>query len=607
MKKRIQQQWNRFLNLKIRDKILYSNLLIIALMLVVLGISIYYFSGSLVLDSFKSNSSKLMEQLGINLNNQIESLSDFVTSQHMNSEISRYLDYSRSGESGMNQYNRNKYVKQYAYNLTSYWREISQVLLEDTKGRLYVSDSDEKLSGYTEAELKALLVPYEGAVDARGKMVWSIHQGELIFASKVLYSKDDLKTIGVLTLGIDRSFFDDILEGMPENQGSGLAILNQDSKVILSTDPESSRFAEAVLKKEALARKTDQEIYYQFEKYIYSLNQAGESNLYIMNIVNQRKLTSSANRIFMPFVYASVLAMGLAVLLSGILSQTMSKNIKLLLQKIQSFSHGDFSNRIEPETRDEIGELSIEFNAMSEKMRGLLDDITREKLKNKNAEIKALQSEYDSLQAKINPHFLYNTLESINSMAKISGEEEIARAIQLLGNYLQDTVSRENRFVTLGEELQNALDYIQIQQIVHGGRLDYETDVDEVLLEAVVPKLILQPLIENAVVHGLEPKQGRGKIRIRIFCQGQDLLIQIADDGVGITSSKLKDGMIVASGKSTHHSHVGIQTVHKRIQILYGRNYGITVESKEKEGTTICIALPIQFEGEEDVQDYFGG
>lgn len=606
MKKWIQQQWNRFLNLKIRDKILYSNLLIIALMLVVLGISIYYFSGSLVLDSFKSNSSKLMEQLGINLNNQIESLSDFVTSQHMNSEISRYLDYSRSGESGMNQYNRNKYVKQYAYNLTSYWREISQVLLEDTEGQLYVSDNDEELAGYTEEELKAL-VPYEEAVDARGKLVWSLHQGELIFASKVLYSKDDLKTIGVLTLGIDRSFFNDILEGMPDNQGSGLAILNQDSQVILSTDPESSQFAEAVLKKEALARKIDQEIYYQFEKYIYSLNQAGESNLYIMNIVNQRKLTSSANRIFMPFVYASVLAMGLAVLLSGILSQTMSKNIKLLLQKIQSFSHGDFSNRIEPETRDEIGELSIEFNAMSEKMRGLLDDITREKLKNKNAEIKALQSEYDSLQAKINPHFLYNTLESINSMAKISGEEEIARAIQLLGNYLQDTVSRENRFVTLGEELQNALDYIQIQQIVHGGRLDYETDVDEVLLEAVVPKLILQPLIENAVVHGLEPKQGRGKIRIRIFCQGQDLLIQIADDGVGITSSKLKDGMIVASGKSTHHSHVGIQTVHKRIQILYGRNYGITVESKEKEGTTICIALPIQFEGEEDVQDYFGG
>lgn len=606
MKKWIQQQWKRFLNLKIRDKILYSNLLIIVLMLMVLGISIYYFSGSLVLDSFKSNSSKLMEQLGINLNNQIEGLSDFVTSQHMNSEISRYLDYSRSGGSGMNQYNRNKYVKQYAYNLTSYWREISQVLLEDTEGQLYVSDNDEELAGYTEEELKAL-VPYEEAVDARGKLVWSLHQGELIFASKVLYSKDDLKTIGVLTLGIDRSFFNDILEGMPDNQGSGLAILNQDSQVILSTDPESSQFAEAVLKKEALARKIDQEIYYQFEKYIYSLNQAGESNLYIMNIVNQRKLTSSANRIFMPFVYASVLAMGLAVLLSGILSQTMSKNIKLLLQKIQSFSHGDFSNRIEPETRDEIGELSIEFNAMSEKMRGLLDDITREKLKNKNAEIKALQSEYDSLQAKINPHFLYNTLESINSMAKISGEEEIARAIQLLGNYLQDTVSRENRFVTLGEELQNALDYIQIQQIVHGGRLDYETDVDEVLLEAVVPKLILQPLIENAVVHGLEPKQGRGKIRIRIFCQGQDLLIQIADDGVGITSSKLKDGMIVASGKSTHHSHVGIQTVHKRIQILYGRNYGITVESKEKEGTTICIALPIQFEGEEDVQDYFGG
>ena len=143
---------------------------------------------------------------------------------------------------------------------------------------------------------------------------------------------------------------------------------------------------------------------------------------------------SDTKEIFRPFLYASALAIVLAVILSGLLSSTMSKNIKLLLQKIQSFSKGDFSNRIEPDTRDEIGELSIEFNKMSDEIQCLLEDIAEEKLKNKDAEIKALQSEYDSLQAKINPHFLYNTLESINSMAKIDGEEEIARAIQLLGD-----------------------------------------------------------------------------------------------------------------------------------------------------------------------------
>ncbi len=123
----------------------------------------------------------------------------------------------------------------------------------------------------------------------------------------------------------------------------------------------------------------------------------------------------------------------------------------------------------------------------------------------------------------------------------------------------------------------------------------------------IVPKLILQPLIENAVVHGLEPKQGNGWIHIQIGCQGQDLSIWISDNGVGITPSKIKGGMILPGEKSTHHSHVGILTVHKRIQILYGKKYGILVKSKEKEGTTVQIVIPIHFEGEEDVSSHFGG
>lgn len=596
----MKKYWKKFLNLKIRDKILYSNLTIILLIFLVLGVSIYRFSGQLAVDSFKTYSSKLMNQLSMNLSSHINDLGDFAAAQYMNSAISEYLDYDSKKDSVKKQYSRKKYIESYAYNLMNYRTEVKMVSVEDSHGCFYTNMRElEDLA--PSSEKLAELVSYDQAVEARGRLVWHAYDEKMILASRVLYDRNTMQTAGIMTLGVDKRFFEEIYAGISDNKINGLVLLDQDGSVLLSTNDESRAFAEAVIKKEKLSQESDREIYYQFQKYIYSLKKTQKDNLYIMNIVNQERLMSDTKEIFRPFLYASALAIVLAVILSGLLSSTMSKNIKLLLQKIQSFSKGDFSNRIEPDTRDEIGELSIEFNKMSDEIQCLLEDIAEEKLKNKDAEIKALQSEYDSLQAKINPHFLYNTLESINSMAKIDGEEEIARAIQLLGNYLRDTISRENRFITLGQELENVMDYAGIQQIVHGDRLQFEVNADEILLDAIVPKLILQPLVENAIVHGLEPKCGKGRIEIEIKCSNKDLCIYIRDDGVGIRPDRLENNMIVEQEKTSGHSHVGIWTVHKRLQILYGEEYGIMVESREEEGTTILVKLPIIFEGDEDV------
>lgn len=219
------------------------------------------------------------------------------------------------------------------------------------------------------------------------------------------------------------------------------------------------------------------------------------------------------------------------------------------------------------------------------------------KYRKKNSEIKALQFEYDSLQAKINPHFLYNTLESISSLAKLNGQQKIADSICMLGNYLREAISDKRKFVTLEEELENSRQYVEIQKLSYGDKLQVDFEVEEALNEVMVPKLILQPLVENSILHGIEPKIGEGHICIVAGCDKTDMIIKIVDDGVGVTGERITE---VMKGKKTDskHTKVGIRAVHKRIQILYGLSYGIQIESRKQEGTAVNIRLPIIFEDE---------
>lgn len=200
---------------------------------------------------------------------------------------------------------------------------------------------------------------------------------------------------------------------------------------------------------------------------------------------------------------------------------------------------------------------------------------------------------------------MYNTLESINSLAKIREDYEVADSICLLGDYLRETISEKKKFVSLEEELENIRKYIKIQQISYADRVKMEIFSDEMLSEALVPKLILQPLIENAIVHGIEPKLGKGLIRVEARCVKKTMEIAIWDNGVGINPKQIKDGRFVENmskgvGENENHTKVGITAVHKRIQILYGETYGIFVTGSRGNGTCVVIRLPIIFEGEEE-------
>lgn len=217
------------------------------------------------------------------------------------------------------------------------------------------------------------------------------------------------------------------------------------------------------------------------------------------------------------------------------------------------------------------------------------------------------QAEYLALQNQINPHFLYNTLEAIRGDALLSGMQTIVDVAEALAIYFRYTISRVNQLVTLADELRNAESYFAIQKYRYGDRLDMRIQYDPEdapLLDCHLPKLTLQPIIENAITHGLEPKVQPGLVRIRFEGTASRLLITISDNGVGVSPAEL-DTLLERLARTSpdyieesyKEGGIALLNVNNRIRLLFGEQYGLTMHSTQGLGTDVIITLPRHYEG----------
>jgi two-component system sensor histidine kinase YesM len=210
------------------------------------------------------------------------------------------------------------------------------------------------------------------------------------------------------------------------------------------------------------------------------------------------------------------------------------------------------------------------------------------------------KSEMKALQAQINPHFLYNTLDSIVWMAE-TNNSEVVTMTEALARLFRITLSRGEDQITLEQELEHVRNYLIIQSLRYINKFDYELDAEESLLQNKVLKLILQPLVENSIYHGIKNKRQKGHIRITARAEHGRLLILVQDDGIGMSPEKA--ATILQSAASDHKdrfSGIGVRNVHERIQLYYGPEYGLQFESKPGEGTTVKVWLPLPGEAKPD-------
>ncbi|NOU93033.1 HAMP domain-containing protein [Paenibacillus sp. LMG 31456] len=281
-------------------------------------------------------------------------------------------------------------------------------------------------------------------------------------------------------------------------------------------------------------------------------------------------------------LYAIVL---LIILLVGLrFSKSITQPIEKLTKKITVVEKGNFEvDKLEfPENRDEIGQLSRNFDKMIDK----LDTLIKE---NYVKQIMLKDAEYNTLKAKLNPHFLYNTLDSINWLARMNGQQQISGMVKALGNLLRSTVN-DKEFITLKEEISNLSNYIYIQQFRFEDRLVYHMQIEEHLHSLYIPCIILQPIVENSIKYGVETASEVCEITVYAEELPDRLVIIVKDTGPGMDAeylNKLELNEITAKGTG-----IGLKSINERLKILFGEPYGISIESEPDKGTIIKISIP---------------
>lgn len=300
--------------------------------------------------------------------------------------------------------------------------------------------------------------------------------------------------------------------------------------------------------------------------------------------IQQVETKKTINIAFLLFFVLLLLIIGVIELISRSITQPIEK----LCEAVKQVGEGNFGIRVKKTETEEVRILASSFNQMIEKISELIKDVKTEQINLRKTELKLLQ-------AQINPHFFYNTMDTIIWLAEANRNREVSNMVTSFSNFFRTSLSKGRDFITVREEELHILSYLQIQKIRYVDILDYEIQIPEEYKEFQILKLTLQPLIENAIYHGIKNKRGKGNITVSCELVKDCLIFKVTDNGIGIRDEsliKLKQQLSNYNKAVDDNNGYGLVNVSERIKLNYGQEYGITVSSVYGEGTKMQIRIP---------------
>lgn len=303
-----------------------------------------------------------------------------------------------------------------------------------------------------------------------------------------------------------------------------------------------------------------------------------------------KELTEDVRKVNLLFLAVSMVCLAFTVLGAGILSKVIANPLVKLTWSMNNIRDEYLDFHFNIESKDEVGVLASGFNKMVGRIRNLLIDIRHEQKKKREYELALIQ-------AQIKPHFLYNTLDVIYTLADMGRLMELKKATKSLADFYRVALSKGREIITIGEEISITTNYLFIQRIRYSDVFDFEVAISDEIGHYSINKLTIQPLVENAIYHGLKMKGSPGKILIEGFKEDNDIVIRIVDDGVGISEEKLGEllNFKIDSGQKTSF---GLSNVDERIKIYYGHDYGLGIHSTIGKGTEVTVRIPAREIGE---------
>ena len=572
-----------------------SYIIIITMSVSMISIFVYKIYESSIRKNAVNYSANLVEQISANVSYKAGELEDYVLLQVRNFP---YLFSKEQEESDyLTEYIRIREFSNLAVQLSYSRLRFEEVYIEDKDLRyVYSINGEVDKQRFKETELDRYIYQERNKIRSSwGRACWFTLPGKpkTVYMCRAIFSDKTTEYQGIIVAGISRDYFRSLYGNMNGTQGEKIVIFNNTGDIISCARevyPMADYYRQYRLNEENFLDNTE----HNEEEYLAAGNTSPDGKWRVMSFISDDELLKDTGVIKTWIIVTCVICLVIALIIAVVISANITGNIRLLLKKIRLLEKGDFTTQIKPSSYDEIGYLALEFNTMTVKLNELLKKVSKEEMEKQQAEYRALEAEYNALQAQINPHFLYNALESINSIAKLEKQDKISGIITAVATLLRGSIRQKNRIITLRQEFEYTKSYLDIQKAVHGDRIEVIFDEENDILDCEVPKLILQPIVENAICHGIAKKIDGGLIVVSAY-RDNKLVIKVSDDGIGMSEEFLNRLFVETEDReevSDKHTKAGIRSVDKRIKILYGEEYGLRISSQTFIGTTVEIMLP---------------
>lgn len=473
------------------------------------------------------------------------------------------------------------------YNIMDIQSIISSGYIQTSNGIVYDIKTDSLQNPTSEMNMY-----YEQVISQKGLILLTQTTNSVdkscINISKALIDINTGEYLGILSFNIKEDLFYDIYQAVVDDRTEQVFLLNSDGRILSSSDRSlllSNASPQLIRAVRSISENNNGLSISQDDKLILS-SVTSIGNYYVVYVMNYYNIYQEAVAIALPLMITGVLVLLITIILATLVSRSLTKPLTILTDYADRIGQGDFTTEIHIHSTDEIGILAERFRNMNHNLKDMTIRIYNEQTQKKEYEL-------NLLQAQINPHFLYNCLENINSLITDFQNDTAASMVYHLGRYYRSILSKGRNIITIEEELQLIRDYLEIQLIKTPDLFTYTITVDSDILELKMLKLLLQPIVENSVLHGFLGYRDHCHIRIEGKLSASTVNIRISDNGRGISSEVLES--LTSDSLITIPRHFGLKNIKERIQLKYGPDYGITIISEPQQGTVVSVTFPKSF------------
>lgn len=603
------QKWFQLNNWSIRYKFIFHFLLISILPALCIGLLMALTVNGVVEKQVNGNTMQLIDHVNQSLDSHagnIQNISYFIS---MNSGIQSFLKEGYPAISGNDeQYELSKFLQSF----TTLYSEIAGIMVVRADGDYFSNEMYAKSSRSLTEESW-----YAKAVEAKGIFTMIGHpynrnvtthanykDSEVVSVVRAIQDPDTQRTEGVVLIDLKLRVIAETVRDVRLGKTGFLMVINDNGEMIYA--PQSSRIGSIDM--ELLGREPSGMLTHSVNGQELQLiyQKSDFTNWTTVGVFDRRDSAQEIRDINLYLVFFVFVVCMLGIAASYYLSHSISRPILQLSSFMRKVEEGNMSIRIPEEREDEVGLLGRSFNKMLTQIARLLSQVWEEQRLKREAELR-------SLQAHIQPHFLYNTLDTIQWLARKDGAQEAAEVVEALSKLFRIGLSKGQEVIPLAEEFEHIRSYLKIQKTRYKEKLNYSIEVDDSCANLFVQKLILQPVVENAIYHGIKERRGPGMIAIRALVREGMLELVIEDDGVGMTEARLaalrETLEAVTAGAAEERqpkgapASYGLRNVQERIRLSFGKPYGIEIDSKEKSGTVVKICHPVIWRKGENAHD----